>query len=109
MLLRLLLHLALRIFLFCNLPSRILSTASKAFLGSTSVKNPRSPMFIAKIGGSGLDTLMHVRSIVPSPPIVIKKSGFIFERGTIFSCVLIFPAKRIFNVNFQSFLFKILR
>ena len=68
-----------------------MSIAAQAFLGSTSVKNPLTPMLIERMGGSGLGRDMHVRNIVPSPPIVMMKSVFIFVRGSISSLVATFP------------------
>jgi len=73
--------------------SRILSTAFSAWSGSTSVMKPRTPMFTASIGGSGLGSVMHVLRIVPSPPIVIKKSVFICFRGSVSCFFVVFPVK----------------
>ena len=75
-----------------NSSLRILSIALYASLGSTSVKNPLTPIFIPKMGGSGFGLFMHVRSIVPSPPMVIIKSVFIFLSGTASACTFILSA-----------------
>jgi len=74
-------------------PSRILSTAFNAWSGSTSVMKPRTPMFTASIGGSGLESVMHVLRIVPSPPIVITKSVFICFRGNVLFFFVVLSVK----------------
>src|SRR4030065_2391004 len=69
-------------FSILNSPFRHFSPAAQASLGSTSVRKPRTPMFMARIGGSGLGIVRQVLSIVPSPPIVIMKSVFMFFKET---------------------------
>jgi len=73
-------------------PFRILSMALRACFGSTSVRNPLTPMFMASIGGSGFGMVAQVLRIVPSPPMVIMKSVFIFLKGTNFSLTFILSA-----------------
>ncbi len=58
-------------------PFKHLSKASNASAGVTSVRKPRTPMLMARIGGSGLGITRPVLRIVPSPPIVMIKSTFI--------------------------------
>ena len=43
---------------------------------------------MARIGGSGLGMVRHVRSMVPSPPIVIMRSVLIFSRGNAVAVLL---------------------
>lgn len=64
----------------------------RACFGSTSVRKPRIPMFMARIGGSGFGIERQVLRIVPSPPMVIMKSVFIWLRERVFASVLVLPA-----------------
>ena len=86
--------------------SSILSMAVNALLGSTSVRNPLAPMFMPSMGGSGFGLFRHVRSMVPSPPMVIIKSVFISLRGTVSACVFILSVKVSSMKTFMPLLFR---
>lgn len=97
---------SLQHFSIVNSPLRILSAAVNACLGSISVRNPRMPMFIARIGGSGFGMVMQVRSMVPSPPMVMRKSVFMAFSGVNCALAFIFPFRVSSTWTSTFFLFR---